>query len=236
MDTLADMRSAVQSDLTIGSESTYLNETTVDLALNRAYRKIGGLFRWPELEDAKITSTVADQDYYDYPDTWQPDSMWKVQVSSERYGEDPDGSPMNFQDWLDWKEDNPNSTEKKWTSQHRRFFITPTPTASGTNDLYVWGQKAVTEMTSGASTTIFSYSMSEVNEAIVLEAVAILQAKGQNDEVGKLRSVEAMRLATIAWGKIRQNQMKYEKSHSMFNVPDFYGKSSSEETIGNFDL
>lgn len=234
MDTFLEMQTAVSDDLTVDSTSSLYNTNVIKRAINRAYRKAGGLFRWPELEDAKKTSTQSGYEYYEYPQNWQPDSIWKVEVDGERYGEDPDGSPISFDDYLNWKKDNPNSTEKKWSSQWRRYFIHPTPTSNGDNNLYVWGQKAVTGLTENTDITIFSYSMPECNEAIVLEAVAILKAKGEEETKSAFRSQEAKQILSVAYGKIRQNQNKYEKIQPMWNVPDMFGRRRTKSLIGQF--
>ena len=53
MNSLSELRTTVQSDLNVGDESSLYTPTAIDLAINRAYRKAGGLFPWPELMDAK---------------------------------------------------------------------------------------------------------------------------------------------------------------------------------------
>ncbi len=234
MDTLAEMRTAVQSDLTVGDESTLFTPTAIDLAINRAYRKAGALFPWPELQDARKTTTQTNQEYYDYPETWRSNSIWKLDIDGVRYGEDPDGSPTSFDDYLSWKEDNSTSTTKKWANQWRRFFIRPVPTVA-TGVISVWGIEMTATLSNGSDYTIFSYHATECNEAIVLEAVAILKAKGEQEKAGEFRSLEAKQILATAWGKIRMEQGKYEKIEPFFNVPDYYSGSGSSEKIGDFD-
>jgi hypothetical protein len=238
MDTLADIRTAVQSDLTIDSNSTLFPVTTIDLTINRAYRKVGGLFRWPGTEDAKKTSTQVGLEYYDYPQNWRDDSIWRLEVDDEQYGEEPDGSPLGFEDYLTWRRDtsNASSTDKKWSNQKRRFFIYPVPTTAGEYNISVWGQKVVDALSEDDDYTIFSYSMPEVNEAIVLETVAILKSKGEEEEAGGFRSAEAKQIILTSWSKIRQEQSKYEKNLPFFDVPDFFGSGNSKDMRGRFDL
>jgi len=236
MDTLAQLRTAVQSDLNVGDESTLFPTATVDLAINRAYRKVGALFPWPELQDAKKTSTVLGQEYYDYPSNWRSNSIWKLTVDDIRYGEDPDGSPLSFDDYLNWKEDYPDDTEKKWANQERRYFIWPVPTTNGTNNIVVWGMMVTETLSDDGDPTIFSYSMPEGNEAIVLEAVAILKNKGEQEKAGEFRSVEARNILIAAWAKIKTEKAKYEKNQPFFEVPDFFGTGSSRDLRGRFDI
>lgn len=236
MDTLANIRTAVQSDLTVGDESALYSPTTIDLAINRAYRKAGALFPWPELMDAKKTGTVIDQNYYDYPQGWRSRTIWKVVIDDDRYGEDPDGSPLSFDDYLNWKEDYPNGTDKKWANQERRFFVTPTPSTTGSNNLCIWGIKVTTTLTADGDVTIFSYSMPEGNEAVALEAVAILKSKGENEKGGEFRSTEAKMLLAVAWGKIKNENAKYEKNQPFFNVPNYFGADNSADMRGLFNI
>ena len=236
MDTLLNIRTAVQDDLTVGDESTLYSPNLIDRAINRAYRKVGGLFPWPELQDAKKTSTQVNQEYYDYPQNWRSDSIWKLTVDGVRYGEDPDGSPLSFDDYLNFKEDNPDSTDKKWANQWRRYFIWPVPSAQGDNNIVVWGIKVVSSLVNDADTTVFSYSTPEANEAIELEAVAILKSKGDDDKSGQFKSLEAKQILTVAWNKIAKEQAKYEKTSPFFDVPDFFGNGNSKDLRGRFDI
>ena len=222
MNLFSELQQAVQSDVNVGSESTLFPPTTIKLAINRAYFKSAGLFRWAETEDAKKTSTQLGIDYYDYPETWRPDSIWKLVVDDVDYG-----NPLSFKDYqyeIEHKVGNtlPSGRERIWTSQWRRYFIYPTPTVAGDYNISVFGQRAVEAMDADADVTIFSYSMPECNEAIILEAVAILKGKGEDDKGGQFRSAEAKQILAVAWGKVRQDQAKYQTIQPMFNVPDYF--------------
>lgn len=236
MDEFSELIEAVQDDLTIGDESSLFPLTTVKRAINRAYRKAGSLFLWPETEDAKLTSTIANHEYYDLPQTWRPDSVWRLEIDGVQYGEDPDGSPMHYRDYLEWRNnpDNANSTEKKWSVQNRRYFIYPVPTSDGSNNISIWGQEAVEKLVNDEDVTIFSYSMPDCNEAVVLEAVAILKNKGEEQQSGGMLSVEAKQILLVQWNKIQKAQAKYEKVQPYFDVPDFYGNRNTKNRIGNF--
>lgn len=247
MDTLAQIRQAVQDDLTVGEESTLYNPSVIDRAINRAYRsKVASLFPWPELQDAKKTVTQANQDYYDYPSNWRSNSIWKLGISDDsaedpRYGEDPDGSPLSFDDYLNWKEDNPDSTDKKWANFGRKYFVSPTPTVAGSlitgiNVIYIWGIKVPTALSDDGDTTVFSYSTPELNEAIELEAVGILKSKGDDDKGGQFKSLEAKQICTVSWKKIAKENSKYEKIQPFFQVQDFFGNGNSRDLTGRFDI
>ena len=232
MDTLLELRTAVQSDLTVNSESTLFTPTVIDLAINRSYRKAGALFKWAETEDAKKTSTQVGQEYYDYPDNWRPNSAWKLTVDDEDYYD-----PLAFKDYLYEKEnDIPSGSDYLWTQQWRRFFIYPTPTVAGSNNISIWGIKVVDKLEEDTDVTIFSYAMPDCNEAVVLEAVAILKAKGEDEKSGMFRSAEAKGLLANAWQKIRAEEAKFEKTQPLLDVPNFFGNTSNsyKYPIGKF--
>lgn len=233
MDTLSEMRGAVQSDLTAGAESTFYDPTSIDLAINRAYRKIGAKHYWPELKDSKKTTTQANQNYYDYPSTWKSNSIWKLVINDIRYGESPDGSPLSFDDYLNWKEDEPNSTDKRWANQWRRYFASPTPTTAGLV-ICIWGYETTTTLTEDKDDTVFSYHAQNLNEAIVLEASAILKAKGDLEKAGEFRSLEAKGIVADAWKIIEKSNAKYEKDYPMFEVPDYFGSGGGTDLRGRF--
>lgn len=238
MNTLLEIRRAVQTDLTVGDESSLYSPTTIDAKINSAYIKVAGLFNWPELVDPKQTSTESGYEYYDFPDNWRTDSMWRLEIGGEQWGELPDGSPMDYNDYLQWRADthNANSTDKKWAVNGRKFFVFPVPTTTGDFNMSMWGQKNIETLSLDGDTTIFSSSMPEGNEAIRLEAVAILKAKGDEEQKGQFRSIEAMAMLTNAWNRNKSNRAVYEKTNAMFSVPDLFGNGvqSSRDRIGSF--
>ena len=237
MNLFSELIAQVQSDLNVNDTSPLFPLATVKSAINRAYIKSAGLFRWPGTDDAKKTSTQSNLEYYDYPSTWRDNSVWRIEVDGVQYGELPDGSPLKFEDYLIWRADtnNANSTDKKWANQKRRFFIYPVPTSAGSYNISVWGQKIVTEMTNNSDYTIFSYSMPECNEAIILEAEAILKSKGEEDKAGDFRSTQAKGILVNAWDKVKKESAKYEKNQPFFDVPDYFSnRGTVENIIGNF--
>ena len=131
-----------------------------------------------------------------------------------------------------------------------RFFLTingAPPQNTGDNNIDLWGFTNPPKLVEGIDTTIFSYAMSEVNEAIVLEALSILRIKGGEQPIRLLRyvqgalllSIEAQDIVQGAWAKVLEEQGKLNKTTPMFNVPDFFrsGVQRADDVrnkIGNF--
>lgn len=235
MDLFSEFRTAVQSDLTVGAESSLFDLTTIDLAINRVYKKIGGMFKWPYTRDALKTSTEVGAEYYDYPTTWRPESCWRIEVDGEDYGD-----PLSFSDYLYEKEnDFPSGIERVFANHGNKFFLYPVPTAAGDNNISIWGYKSVDALVNPTDYTIFSYSMPEVNEAIVLEAVAVLKSKGNILQIirrlaisgPEMLSQEARGIVANAWLKISQEKQKFEYTTPGFNVPDFFANGIRNRDI-----
>ena len=235
MDNREDIREAVLSDLNASSTSSLYPEATVNLAINRAYRKIGGLFKWPVLQDAQKSLSQKNIEYYDVPSNWRPNSMWRLTVDGVPYGEKPDFSPQTFADYLNWQDnENADLTDKKWAVQWRRYFINPAPVSAGLV-LVVWGYENVTALSSDSSETIFTDGMPEGNEAIALEASAILKKKGEMPQDGNMFSMEAKQILIVSFDKISKEASKYEKINPMLDVPDFFSTGGSANT-GRFNI
>ncbi len=218
MNTFGELIQAVKDDLSIPLSTSIFSDDLIKRAINRAYIKAGNLYRWSTLEDALTTSTIAGQDYYDFPSNWQPDSAWKLKVDGVDYGD-----PLVFKDFLYEVENGvPSGADYLWSTQWKRFFIYPTPTKNGINNIEIWGFKTVGKLVNDNDKTIFSDNLKECNEAIVLEAEAILTKKEEKEQIGQFRSLEAKQILSIAYSKQLTNQNKYLRTVSFWSVPDFF--------------
>jgi hypothetical protein len=204
------------------------------------------MFKWPATKDAKKTSTIATHEYYDYPSQWRPDSLWKVRIDGKDMG-----SPLAERDYYFEQENNfPNGSKNIWFNQKKRFFVTVNglpPATTGDNNIEMWGFKFVDKLVNASDITIFSYDMPEVNEAIVLEALAICRIKGGEQPVRLARyvqgavliSYEAQDILQTAWAKILQEQSKIDRTTNEFTVTDFFATginrvNTKRYNIGNF--
>lgn len=232
METFEELIEAVQDDLTLGDESSFMGLSVVKRAINRAYiNKVSAIFRWPQTEDAKVTDARANIDYLDYPDRWRPNSIWKLKIDGVDYGD-----PLAFKDYETEVQNNyPRGFTKIWSNKALRYHFKPTPAGDGDGNIEIHGQKIPVKLVLNGDYTIFSMNMPELNEAIVLEAKAILKSKGEEEGSGQFASAEAKQICITAWGKLRQEQAKYERVLPQFNVGDMFGRSNSSSIIGNFE-
>jgi hypothetical protein len=238
MDTFSQLVAAVQSDATIDDNSSFITPDNVKLAVNRAYYKAAALHKWPDLEDSQVTSSITNAEYYDFPQNWFPESIWKLHVDGVDYGD-----PLVFKDYQYEKDNNfPSRLKYMWATQWRRYFIYPTPLSNGNNNIAIWGFKTVDTLVGDNNTTIFSYVMRDCNHAIVLEATRILKMKGEDMQdtiiprVGEMRDLEAQDILNKAWNRLRMERQKFEKTQPMFSVPDYFSSkfTNTKNKIGDF--
>src|SRR5258706_5888771 len=246
MDLFSDIVAAIQSDLNIDSNSTLFDTGTIKLNANRAYRKVSAYHRWPPLRDAQKTSTVAGQEDYDYPQNWQPDSIWKVRIAGKDMGD-----ATTLKDYYNEVEINfPSGNKYIWTTQNDRILVQyngAAPITNGDNDIELWGFNYPPKMVADADVTVFSYNHPEINEAIVLEALSICRIKGGEQPVRLLRyiqgalllSIEAQGILDKTWAMIQQEQAKIDKTQAQWNVSDMFATginrvNSKRYNIGNF--
>ena len=241
MDNLGEMRTAVQSDFTVGNESSLITPTAIDLAINRAYRKIGAMFKWTETKDALKTVTRANKEWYDYPQNWRPETIWKLVINSQDFGE-----PLTFKDYQHEKENsNPSGLQRMWANWGKKYFVDPAPTEANL-EIDIFGYKFVDKLTVDGDITIFSYSIPNINEAIVIEAGEILKNKAdiagsykKTDSGSILLSGRAMNMVMAEWAKVSQENSKNQNTTPRWDVPDFFARGVNNENairnkIGNF--
>ena len=238
MDTFGELIQAVMDDLSIDTNSPLYPPAVVKRAINRSKRKIEGAFRWPELEDVQKTSTRSGREYYDYPQNWRPDSIWKIWVDSNN---NDFGKPLKFEDYLyECENDFPDGKYNIWSNQWRRYFIRiekQIPSTNGNNNIVIFGLRIPDELEEDGDTTIWSYSMPEINEAVVLEAGAILKQKGNKLTDSQFLSTQAQALVIGARKRLREENAKEQKSRPMFDVPDFFrsrNKGRKDTNYGKF--
>lgn len=217
MNTFLELQTATYDSLNQDSSSPLFSLTKIKSAINRAYLKIGGMYLWAKLRDAQKTSTQSGVDYYDYPDNWVPDSMRKLEVDGVDYGE-----PLNLKDYqYEIENDRPLALDRMWASDGTVFFVYPTPTATGNNNISIYGYKTVETLSADGDITIFSYNSPQLNLAIVSEAVAILRNPAEDMRGSQLFSAEAKEIVGFAIQQAKLQKNKYNKTIPAMQVPDY---------------
>ena len=223
--TRQDLREWVQSQLSVGAGSTQFTPTRINMEINNAYILWAcSKYNWKPLERAKTTSTKANSFYYDYPANFKLESISRLEISGKKYDK------KDYDDFLQYKIDNPNDTNKRIFANHETFFfVFPTPATDGVNNLDIWGfivpnvsDARAKPLTLDTDKTIFSDSAPEVNLAIVKQTLALLKPKAKDKKEGQIEDVEAAGILATAFNKTLGNkQTEQQLNNPMFSHTDF---------------
>lgn len=231
MNIRSEMETELLDRLQVADNSTLYTSARLTKLIQDAYIWATDTFIWLDLVKAKMTNSVASQEYYDYPDDFRSGTI----ISLELDGDD-DYKRYNFEDYKAYKNNYTSSQKKMFANFGRQYFIHPTPSANGTNNLCIWGAVPATKLTGASDKTIFSDNKEEGNEAVIQKAMSVALKRIDRD-ASKAEYEEA--LATLAklnrdeWKSIERDQ---RLDHPKFDVPDFFATGvDSVAPIGRFN-
>jgi len=236
MRTRLDIKTKLTPMLMAVGTSTYFTPTRVNSAIDDAYLTVASLHQWGDIKKGFVTSTLAGEDYYDYPNNCQSESIFKISVDGDSLYR-----KMDFEDYMRTIELqtalDPNL--KMFSEYGRQIFIHPTPTISGTANLIFWGIIQAASLTGDSSTTMFTDWADVLNEAVLQYAYAsLVQNFDTTGARGTITRSEAailagQRIVEREWKKIADRTQRKLKDRPQFIVPDFFYTSRSGD-IGNF--
>lgn len=208
--------------------STYFTTERIESAIDDAYLAVGSARQWGDTKKGFVTSTIANQDYYDYPDNCQTESVFKISVDGES-----SYSKIDFEDYLKEREDNPSTTRKLFSEYARQIFISPTPTTNGSANLVLWGVIQPAPLTQDSDVTIFTDWADYLNEAILQYAYAdLIQNVDSTKSANAL--IKGDKIITLEYKKISDRLQRKSMDRPQFEVPDYFGSPSAG--IGQFRI
>lgn len=234
METRAEMEAELQLQLQSAANSSLFPATRLTSLIQNAYKEATTLFKWLALARAKTTRTAAkgagdDVCYYDYPDEFRTNTIFRVQIDALEYNR------KSFESFLDFRNRNPSASKRIFANYQRFFFISP-DTVAGSSNLDAWGIIQAPALSATGSETIFSGNADEGNFAVVSLALATAVKKINQKLSDKERANALMvlgKMNTDEWAEYARDQ---QLDTPMFEVPDFFGGSSISNTIGSFDV
>lgn len=227
MNTRTDLETELKAQLQVGDNSTLFPSSRITTLIKNAYMWATQLYIWVDLVKAKCTSTYAGQEYYDYPEDFRSGTIVLLTVDGEPY------ENKNFKDYQLFKYENPSSTEKIFANFGRQFFIHPTPSTTGSNNIIVYGAVQAEELDESTDETIFSGNKESANECVVKKALSVaVKNTDQNLSVKEEKDAIAIlgKLNADEWKSSAMNQ----KMTPMLNIPDFF--SNQIGGVNNFSI
>lgn len=226
MKTRLDIFNKLQPKLFAVGTSTYFTPTRINDQIDDSYLTVASARQWPDIKKGFITNTIAGDDYYDYPDNCQSESVFKISVDGES-----DYKKLDFEDFMKIVEDNSTSTDKIFSEYGRQIFIFPTPTVTGSGNLILWGVIQAASLSADESVTMFTDWCDALNEAIEQDAYGnLIQNIDPNKSLSAVTNSE--KIISREYKKIADRLQRKLKDQVQFEVPDFFGSSSGD--IGTF--
>lgn len=229
MRTRADMEAELLLRLQVANNSTMFPASRLTTLIQNAYQWATTTWVWTDLVNGKYTSTVANSEYYDYPADFRSNTVMRLEVDNVSY------QRKAFEDYLAYKERNPNDDFKMFASYGRYLFIHPKPTTNGTNNITIWGSLMADALTNSNSITIFTDNKVEGNEAIVKKALSVALTRIDKN-LAKVEEQEAISVLTKLYVDEKAATQRDQRiQHPKFGIPDYYA-GRYKTVYGNFNL
>ena len=229
MRTRADMETELLARLQVANNSTMFPSTRITQLIKDAYIWATTTWVWTDLVNGKYTSTVVNSEYYDYPADFRSNTIMRLTVDNVSYDR------KAFEDYLAFKENNPNSDLKIFASYGRYYFIHPTPSSNGSNNITVWGSLKADALTNSSDITIFTDNKEEGNEAVVKKALSVALTRiDRNSSVAEEQGAIQL-LTKLSNDERAATQRDQRIQHPKFAIPDYYA-NRYKTTYGNFNL
>lgn len=235
MRTRGEIKTKIQPLVYGVGTSTYFTPTRIESAIDDAYLTVASMKPWGEIRKGFVTNTIASQEYYDYPNNCQSESIFKISVDGDSKYE-----KLNFEDYLRDVENNYIPDRKYWSEFGRQIFIHPIPTTTGSANLIFWGTIQAASLTGDGDVTMFTDWCDPLNEAIMQFALAdLLQGldtitSKNSSTLSQLALAKGEAIVNREYKKIADRLQRKLKDRPQFAVPDFFGSSS--DNIGNFSI
>lgn len=230
MDTFLNMQDELTFQLMSATNSTLYTTDRKKTEIKEAYTWAASLFVWNETLKAKVTDSGVSQEYYDYPSEFRTGTVVMLEYNGEEYDR------KNWEDYQDYKRNNPNSTKKIFSNFGRQYFIFPKPSAAVSQGITVWGAIQPTQLSADADKTIFSLSNPEGNGAIVKKALSVL-IKAKDKARAKDEENEATAILTRLYKLQLDSQQRDQRiEHPKFDVPDYFSQGYSSSRQGRFSV
>ena len=218
--TFLELQTELQNRLSIATTNTFWTTAMIKSWLNQAYRWTCNYKKWPFTEEAKKTTTVKDQYYYDYPVEFKADSISRLTVVDAN-GDEKSYKKIRFQDFLNHKEKHPDSEDKLFSDYRRQYFISPTPDVTD-REITVWGQIKPNKLVNDSDITLFAEGEEMGEEAIIKRALMVALQKAKKYSEAAIEREESRLILEEIFARIQEEQASYRgKDNPLFDIPRF---------------
>lgn len=205
----------ILDDISAETTDAFYTTAVIKRAINRAVRYVAGYRPWSQTEMAYYNNAVAGNEYYNYPETFKPDSLSKLTYQGVEH------TKVNFRDYTRYQEEGGvNATDKVFSDFRRQYFISPTPTADEAQAIVIWGQEIPPTLVNASDQDPF-YGDPEMQEIVIKYALGLLYKKGRGTiyDRGVALQAEAIQDMSMAWSKQVRRNADYNPKDSVIFKP-----------------
>jgi len=197
LNTLGNIETEVLVRGNYNTSLAFVTETMLDNWIQQAHRLAASYRKWPFTEKRDKSANTSDaSEEHAYPTDFKTDSIRILTVGGKRLRK------TNFDDYLRHKEDYSNGTDRIFADFERVYFINPNMDISGT--IVAYGQYLVDELDTSvpATTTVFSNSEEEGNEAMVQEILSYAKTRENKLTEAKNHHDNAIKILDRIWERV----------------------------------
>lgn len=230
-----DLENELLKQLQASANSSLFPASRLTALIQNSYKEATSLFKWVALSKALKTSTIAkwagdDESYYDYPDEFRLNTVFRVQVDGKEYNR------KSFSTFKDYRNRYGNNATKRIFASYQKFLFVSPDTIAGTNNMEIWGITNAPELSLSTSKTIFSDNLEAGNLAVIDLAVSTGMEKLSPKFAETKRNKAIITLGKLNTDEWDEYALEQQLDLPMFNVPDFFGKPDNNSNNGRFDI
>lgn len=227
------------TDLVAGSLDLF-TQADIDAWLNLGVLRAWDYKPWPFSQGAKTATTIANTDYYDYPQDFVAGTGYLLKVAGLEY------KKLSFEDYQHFfqSDQNPTATDKFWTEYKNFIFINKNAYNGGVDSFDLFGKLIAPTLVNATDLLPFSPSTDTEqysgNEAVVQLAFseALMSDKKKDPERAKLERDEAYATLDLLWKPFADSKSTLQSNNRpFFDTPDYFGSrftAGNQFTPGNF--
>lgn len=169
---IGEIKQEVLVRLQANTTVAFFTEDMLNGWINQAHRWAASYKKFPFTEKRDKSANTSDsEEEHDYPSDFKTDSIRILTVGGKRLRK------TNFDDYLRYKEEQTNGTDRIFADFNRVYYINPNIDITGT--IVAYGQYLVDELDTSVptTTTVFSNSEENGNEAMVQEIMSYAKTR-----------------------------------------------------------
>lgn len=207
----------------VTTTAAFYTDTIMDDFIKSAHRVATAFKKWPFTEGRIQTTFTSgsgtDSDEYSF-EGYKSDSFRIMTIGGEKH------KKLNFEDYIIFRQATPDANDRVFTNYGRLVYINPNTDSTGT--LVAYGQYIPVDpdTTDPDSTTVFSDTEAEGNEAIIELVLSYMNLRERKADKAKFHKETAMQILDGIEGLIEDEGFNYQTHKTrggMWNRVDVVG-------------